>query len=51
MKKLSVIQYAKLKGITRSGVYMQILTGAIPKKKIVLETKKVIRILVDEEEN
>lgn len=47
MKKLSIIQYAKLKKLTRSAVYFQILTGAIPKKKIIFETKKVMRIIVD----
>lgn len=46
MKLYSVIQYAKLKKMTRGNVYIQILTGKIPKSQITYETKKVLRIKV-----
>lgn len=47
-KSLTVIEYAKKVGLTRSAIYMQIWTGVIPKKRLVYETRKVIKILVEE---
>ena len=50
-KLLTVSQYAKLKGVTRGWIYIQIATGTIPKSKIKFETKKVMRIVVDDNES